>query len=174
VLLALAAGLWLTPLRGYVEPSRLIAAARGLQQSPVAAIVVVLAFGLLSSLMVPVNMLIAATGIVFGPLVGFGYALLGTLTSAVLQFAAGAALGYPVIARVAGPRLSRLRGHLVRRGILAVATTHVLPIAPFGLLNVLAGAAGIRFRDFLFGTALAMIPGALLVAGLGGHLATLM
>lgn len=174
VLLALAAGLWLTPLRELIAPVRLIAAARGLQQSPAAVIVVVLAFGLLSSLMVPVNALVAVTGLVFGPLVGGGYALLGTLLSAAFQFAAGALLGEPVVARGVGPRLGRLRGRLVRRGVLAVAATHVLPIAPFGLLNLLAGAAGIRFRDFLLGTALAMTPGVLLVAGLGGQLARLL
>lgn len=170
VLAALCALLWLTPLRQHLDPSRLLAAARGFRENPAAPLVVVLAFGLLSSLMFPVNGLIALTGLAFGPRLGALYALLATLSAAALQFVAGARLGSDAVSRLAGARVTKLRGHLVRRGIWAVAATHVLPVAPFGLANLLAGASGIRFRDFALGTALAMTPGVLIVAGLGGQL----
>lgn len=170
VLVALCALLWLTPLRQHLDPARLLAEAHSFRQSPAAPLVVVLAFGLLSSLMFPVNGLIALTGLAFGPWIGAAYALLAVLAAAVAQFAAGARLGGDAVARIGGARAMKLRGHLVRRGIWAVAATHVLPVAPFGLANLLAGASGIRFRDFMLGTALAMTPGVMIVAGLGGQL----
>lgn len=169
-LAALCALLWLTPLRQHLDPARLLAAAHSFRRSPAAPLAVILAFGLLSSLMFPVNGLIALTGLAFGPRVGAFYALLATLAAAVMQFAAGARLGGDAVARIGGARATKLRGHLVRRGIWAVAATHVLPVAPFGLANLLAGASGIRFRDFVLGTTLAMTPGVLIVAGLGGQL----
>lgn len=174
VLAALLAAVWLTPLRHHVEPKRVLEAARGFQHSPLAPFVVIGVFGLLSSLMVPVNGLIAATGLAFGPLVGGGYALAGTFLAAAIQFLVGARLGGDAVARMTGPRAVKLRHQLAKRGIWAVIVSHVLPVAPFCLLNMLCGAWGVRFRDFVLGTALAMTPGVLIVAGLGSQIARLL
>jgi len=35
----------------------------------------------------------------------------------------------------------------------------IVPVAPFTVVNLVAGASHIRFRDFLIGTVLGMIPG---------------
>jgi uncharacterized membrane protein YdjX (TVP38/TMEM64 family) len=35
----------------------------------------------------------------------------------------------------------------------------MLPIAPFSIVNVVAGASHIRWRDFLLGTLLGLLPG---------------
>ena len=45
-----------------------------------------------------------------------------------------------------------------------------LPVAPFTVINVLAGASAIRFRDYLVGTALGMGPGVAAVTLLGDRL----
>jgi len=42
---------------------------------------------------------------------------------------------------------------------LATATVRIVPIAPFGVVNLVAGASHVRLRDFLVGTVLAMAPG---------------
>jgi uncharacterized membrane protein YdjX (TVP38/TMEM64 family) len=39
----------------------------------------------------------------------------------------------------------------------------LLPLAPFTLTNLVAGASGIRIRDFTLGTALGMAPGILAI-----------
>ena len=44
-------------------------------------------------------------------------------------------------------------------GLLAVLVVRMLPIAPFSIVNVVAGASHIRWRDFLFGTFLGLMPG---------------
>lgn len=36
---------------------------------------------------------------------------------------------------------------------------HVVPVAPFTIVNVVAGASHIGWRDFIIGTALGMLPG---------------
>ena len=45
-----------------------------------------------------------------------------------------------------------------------------MPIAPFTVVNVVAGASAIRFRDYLVGTALGMGPGIAAVTLLGDRL----
>jgi len=49
--------------------------------------------------------------------------------------------------------------------------TRLLPVAPFTMVNVLAGALQIRFRDYLIGTALGMAPGIIITVTFAHHLA---
>ncbi|MCI3952482.1 MAG: rane protein, partial [Burkholderiales bacterium] len=65
------------------------------------------------------------------------------------------------VRRLAGARLNRLSKQLARRGIIAIAAVRLLPLAPFTIVNVVAGASHISLRDFLIGTAIGMSPGIL-------------
>jgi phospholipase D1/2 len=61
-------------------------------------------------------------------------------------------------------RLNRLSRRLARRGVLAIVTVRVVPVAPFTVINLVAGASHIRFRDFLLGSVLGLTPGIFAVA----------
>lgn len=172
-LLALAGALRFTPLRELVDPDRLARALAALAESPLAPLVIAVAYGVLTFLMVPVNALILATGLAFGPWLGAGYALIGALTAASLNYGAGKLLGRRALDRVTSPRAQRLSAGLARRGVLAVIACRLVPIAPFGLMNMLAGASPLAYRDFLLGTTLGMTPGILLIAGFGHQLGRL-
>ena len=50
------------------------------------------------------------------------------------------------------------------RGILALATLRLIPVAPFSIVNAVAGASHIRGRDFLVGTVIGELPGLLGIA----------
>jgi uncharacterized membrane protein YdjX (TVP38/TMEM64 family) len=54
-----------------------------------------------------------------------------------------------------------LQRQLVARGVLAVFTVRLLPVGNFTLINVAAGALRIRFRDFMLGNLLGLLPGVL-------------
>jgi uncharacterized membrane protein YdjX (TVP38/TMEM64 family) len=62
---------------------------------------------------------------------------------------------------------------MARQGVLAMALVRNLPVAPFGLVNLIAGASHIHFRDYLLGTALGMLPGVLAITLLGDSLGRL-
>jgi len=114
--------------------------------------------------MFPVILLIAATGIAFGPLLGPVYAMAGCLASASTGFAIGRWMGLRRITQLGGERMTRVTGTLKRNGTLAVFLVRKIP-APFTLVNIVVGASMIRFRDFIIGTVLGM--GAFVV-GLAG------
>ena len=61
--------------------------------------------------------------------------------------------------RLAGSRLNRITRRLAKKGVMAIAVVRLLPIAPFSVVNAVAGASHIRLRDFMLGTALGMAPG---------------
>jgi len=59
---------------------------------------------------------------------------------------------------------------VARQGLLAIVTLRVVPVAPFSVINLVAGASHIRLRDFLIGTLLGMAPGALALTVFSGQL----
>jgi uncharacterized membrane protein YdjX (TVP38/TMEM64 family) len=52
-----------------------------------------------------------------------------------------------------------LERRIAKRGVIAIALIRKVPVAPFTLVNMAIGALGIRYRDFILGTALGMLPG---------------
>ena len=49
----------------------------------------------------------------------------------------------------------------------------MVPIAPFSIVNVVAGASKLSLRDFMLGTVLGMAPGIAVMAALGAQIADL-
>jgi phospholipase D1/2 len=131
--------------------------------------IVAASFVVLGLLLVPVVLLIAATGVAFGPWLGPLYAMAGSLASASVGFAIGRRLGMRRVEQLAGPRVARVAAILQRNGTLAVFLLRKIPL-PFLLANMIAGAAPLRYRDFLIGTLLGMTAIVVALAGFGYHL----
>jgi uncharacterized membrane protein YdjX (TVP38/TMEM64 family) len=160
--LVVAAWKWLPSIALNLDELTAWLAAR--RQAWYALPVVMLAFVVLGLAMVPVILLIALTGIVFGPLLGPVYAMAGCLASASTGFAIGRWMGVQRVTQLGGERISRMVHAVRRNGTLAVFLVRKVP-APFTLVNIVVGASAIRFRDFIVGTVLGM--GAFVV-GLAG------
>jgi uncharacterized membrane protein YdjX (TVP38/TMEM64 family) len=134
---------------------------------------VILAFVALGLAMVPVLLLITATGIAFGPVLGPLYAMLGSLASASIGFAIGRWVGPRRVEYWGGERIRRVTGALRRNGTLAVYLIRKVP-APFTLVNIVVGASTVRYRDFLVGTLLGMLAIVVALAGFGYQLTELL
>lgn len=131
---------------------------------------VLAAFSLSTLVFVPVNMMIAATGALFGPLLGFSYALAGALLAAGMNFAIGRGLGREWVRRLASRRVNAINKRLGQHGLLAMTVLRLLPVAPFTVVNLVAGASEIRTRDYLLGTLFGMAPGVALMSVFGDRL----
>ncbi len=131
--------------------------------------VVVLTFVVLGVAMVPVILLITATGIAFGPLLGPVYSMAGCLASASAGFAIGRWMGLQRVRQLGGERTTRITQLLKRNGTLAVFLVRKVP-APFTLANIIIGASTVRFSDFIVGTVLGMGAFVVALAGFGYQL----
>jgi len=172
ILLATIAIIWhWTPLRHYVNLNGLIAIARSFESLPFTPLIVLAGYVVGGLLLVPVTLLIAVTGIVFGPLLGGVYAISGALLSASLSYWLGRWLGRDVVRGLVGTRVNRLSERIAKRGVLAMTIVRLLPVAPFTVVNVVAGASHIRFGDYLMGTFLGMAPGIIVTVMFVHHLA---
>jgi uncharacterized membrane protein YdjX (TVP38/TMEM64 family) len=112
----------------------------------------------------PVTLLIMATIIVYGPWWGGWYALLGTTFSAVTMFLIGHLLGKNVVGKFSGGLINRVNERLSRSGLVAVIVFRVIPVAPFSLINLIAGVSAVSLRDFFLGTLIGIIPGITAIA----------
>ena len=170
VLLGIALAWRYTPLSGLVTADNVRAVLKAVRGEPWAIVVVVLVFVLAGAIVFPLNILILTTAAVFGPWLGILYGGAGTVSSGLVMFLIGSRLGREALYRMLGERWRHGLESVRKRGLLAVVTFRLLPIAPFTLVNLAAGASGIRFVDFLVGTLIGMLPGLVLLSVMGDRI----
>lgn len=159
-LLALAAAWRWTPLNEWLSPERIRGLLSTFHDDPVTrAAVAVTGFIVASILMVPLTLLAVFGGMIFGGAWGFVYVASSALLSAALAFGMGRFLNRNAVQRLSGGRLERLSRRLSDRGVLAVAVLRLIPVAPFTVFNLVAGASSLKFRHYMIGSLIGLIPG---------------
>lgn len=156
-----------TPLSTLTSPRTIGAWFADIAANPAAPAIVLAVFVVGGLLVFPVTLLIAATAATFGPWLGFAYAAAGAIASAMLTYGVGVLIGRETLESVLGPRLNRIRRAITRHGVLAIATVRMVPVAPFTVVNLAAGASRIPFVDYMLGTIVGMLPGLILMSALG-------
>ena len=158
------AALWRwTPLGDWINLDTAAAAGQWIDNRPFTPLLVMAIYVVAGSIGVPITLMIIATVMVFGPWTGMFYALVGAELSALATFFIGHLLGRDAVKRFAGRRVNRFSKILARRGIITIITLRIIPVAPFSVINVIAGVSDIRFRDFAVGSLIGMIPGVIAI-----------
>ncbi|HWF76739.1 MAG TPA: VTT domain-containing protein [Caulobacteraceae bacterium] len=139
-----------------------------LAKGPWALPVAVAAFAVLAFLGAPQVVLIAAAAVVFGPWTGSLYSWIGTFVSALIGLELGRLFGGRLIRDLNSRGVDRFIALVGRNGFMASLIIRLVPAAPFIVVNMAAGAARVRRRDFALGTAIGIVPKILLTAFTGG------
>jgi uncharacterized membrane protein YdjX (TVP38/TMEM64 family) len=159
VLVAIVLAFWrFSPLGELRDPLRLGVMLDQLSASPWAGPIVVAGFLIGSFIVFPVTAMIAAAGIALGPTSGFLWASIGSLVGATVTYGIARMLPEKTIENWVGPWVGKMGRRFERGGIVTVMVARNLPIAPFTLINLVAGGARLPYRDFLIGTILGMGP----------------
>jgi uncharacterized membrane protein YdjX (TVP38/TMEM64 family) len=161
VLIGLALAWRYSPLAHVVSPESVVELAQAFARNWWAPLVLMAAYTPASLVMFPRPLITLAAVMAFGPWEGLTYAMTGVILAGIFGYALGRLFHRDTARRLAGPRLGRVTALVKRRGIVAVALVRVVPIAPYLVVNVVMGAMRIRFVDFVVGTFLGMLPGAL-------------
>ncbi|HKH43396.1 MAG TPA: VTT domain-containing protein [Thermoanaerobaculia bacterium] len=126
---------------------------RGVWWSPAALIA---GYVLLSPVGFPPSPLMVAGGVIFGPVYGAVYNLIGIFLGAASTYYLGRHLGRDLVLHLAGKQMKRVERALTRRGgVWSLAGVRFLPL-PFALVNYAAALAGIRPGLFLGSTLLGL------------------
>ena len=121
-------------------------------------------FALALTVAIPLTFLTLVALVAFGPWAGLGCVMAGAMIGATASYGLGHVLGRQALERLAGARVNLLSQRLASRGVLAVIVLRLVPVAPFAVINMVAGASHIRLRDLLVGTAIGMAPSTLAMA----------
>lgn len=172
-LLGLALAWSYTSLSGFADEGRISTLLSAYSQSIWGPLFAIAAFVVGGLVVFPILVLIAATAAALGPWLGFFTAMAGALLSALVLFSIGRVLGRERLQHLLGRRAARIQERIVGRGILAVVVIRMIPVAPYSIVNVVAGASTLPLRDFMVGTLLGITPGILAMAVLGAQIADL-
>jgi phospholipase D1/2 len=164
----------LTPLPALASPERLLEQAQAVRGSVAAPVLVPVLFVALSLVFVPLFVLRATIVLVFGPLLGPVYAILSVAVAALVGHALGSRLGAPALERLGGARIGKIKARMQRCGVLSIAALRLVPLGPHMLVAAVAGAARMPRSAFVAGTVLGMMPGLIVLAGLGAKLEALL
>lgn len=127
----------------------------------------ILSYTVLTALSVPGAMLMTlAAGFLFGPWLGGLYALIGATAGAGLVFLAARA-GLSNLADHAGTHVQRLKAGFREDALSYLLVLRLVPVFPFWLVNLVAGASGMSLAVYLTATFFGMIPGVFVYAGIG-------
>jgi len=115
----------------------------------------------------PQWVLIGAAVLTFGPVLGSLISWAATLISALCNFALGKAMGGERLRARLGERAGKWVDRVSDEGLMAALLVRLVPVAPFVLINLAAGASTMRARDFAIGTAIGIIPKIVAIALFG-------
>ncbi len=172
LLLAFAAVWRYTPLAAWADVDQVIEWARHFSVYPWAALVVIAAYTPASIVLFPRPLITLFAVVAFGATLGFVYAFSGVMFASLATYLLGRTLGRSAVRKIAGKRLNRLSTVMRERGLLAMTAVRLVPLAPFSVVNVVAGAIHVRLWHFVVGSAIGILPGTLVATIFGDQLAT--
>ena len=111
-----------------------------------------------------------SAGLLFGPLLGIGIALLASTLSAVIALLLVRAAGWQLNRLVDHPRVDALNARLQRRSWPTVLSMRMIPLVPFSVLNYAVGTSAIRVLPFTLATVLGLLPGTAAIVVFGDAL----
>lgn len=172
VIAGLTAAWRFTPLAQVVTPERILDWAQDFGSRGWAPLLVMALYTPACLVMFPRPLITLGAVIAFGPWLGFGYALAGICVSAVVTYHLGRRMRRDTVRRLAGPKLDRMIEVLKKYGLLAMTLLRLVPIAPFAVESIVAGAIHMRLRDVVLGTAIGLVPGTLATTVFGDAIET--
>jgi phospholipase D1/2 len=158
-LVALALAWKFTPLADYLTRDNALAWARAARENRWAPVAVILAYTPAAMLMLPRPFLTLLTIIAFGRWLGFAYGAAGILLAAMVTYYAGRLMRRRTVLRFAGEGFEDTAKVLREHGIAAVFASNQVPVPPFFLQGIIAGAIRIPAWQYAAGSFLGMLPG---------------
>jgi uncharacterized membrane protein YdjX (TVP38/TMEM64 family) len=126
-------------------------------------------------LFLPGSVLTIGAGLVCGLLPGTIAVSLGATSGASLAFIVGRTIARKWVESkvAANPKFQAIDRAVGSGGFKIVLLTRLSPVFPFNLLNYAYGLSRVRFRDYLIGSWLGMLPGTVMYVYIGSTLKSL-
>lgn len=136
---------------------------RNYASHPATPFLAVPAFVIGSLVVAPVTGMIAVCALLFEPMVASLTAIAGTLAATLVNYKLGEYFSDAISAKIPKAVARRIDAIAQSSDVLSLTGLRLIPIAPFTIVNIAVGIAGVSLRQFLAATLLAMGPGVLFI-----------
>ncbi len=131
---------------------------------------IILLFILSGIVLFPVTILITITAAIFGSSMGLALSIVGTLLSASIGYYIGRKISITKSQTMFGIKFKQFKEKIRDSGVAGVSIIRMLPVAPFGLMNILFGMNGVAFSSYIAGTLFGILPGTVALSLFGSSL----
>lgn len=133
-----------------------------------ATLIFIAAYTLAVAVSIPgATILTIAGGFLFGIVGGSILVVISATVGALVPFVAARTALADILRRKAGRRLNKMEQGFRENAISYMLFLRLLPIFPFWLINVAAGALGVRMSTFSWTTLVGIIPGTVVYVSVG-------
>ncbi len=175
ILPLITGGIWMSILTGffyykYTTGATSLSIAQSLYQflvaSPWGPVVYIIVYAIRPVIFFPATLLTFMSGALFGVGGGFLYTMIGENLSANIAYGIGKIFGRSILKGESTGLLSDLQTRFQKDSFIPTLLTRFL-FLPFDLVNYAAGILRVQWKGFFWGTAIGIIPGALvfIIAG---------
>lgn len=145
------------------DPRSMLSSLKAAVDHPIAPLAVIPAFVAGSLMIAPVTGMVALCALLFEPWIASFSATVGILAATAVNHWLGGRYHNALMQRVPDRITDRISSLAASSDIWSLAGLRLLPIAPFTLINIVIGAAGVALRPFMVGTLLALGPTTVLI-----------
>jgi uncharacterized membrane protein YdjX (TVP38/TMEM64 family) len=140
-----------------------------------APLIYILLYSLAPALFMPGLPLTILGGMLFGPVWGVVYTIVGATSGACVAFLIARYLGRDWVSRkMTGDRWQKLDADVARHGWKIVALTRLIPLFPFNLLNYAFGITRIPFFHYTLTSFICMLPATIAYVSLSSSVGQLL
>lgn len=165
-LLAVLGGVFYFHKSGYIGPEQVVVFLK--LHPALAPIVFMLIYAIMAAALLPTMPFNLAAGFLWGTYVGTAYTIIGATSGALVAFIASRYLFRERVSKILQGRAWRWLDNEIRhKGWRTVAFTRVNPIFPFGPVNWFFGVSSISLGNYLWATAVFIMPPALAISAIG-------
>jgi uncharacterized membrane protein YdjX (TVP38/TMEM64 family) len=112
-------------------------------------------------LVLPSTALNLTGGAIFGPWLGTFWTSIAAVVAAIASFIFARTIGYDAVAKRLAGRWQAIDAEVRQGGVYYMFAIRLVPIMPYGLVNLAAGLSSVSFKDYLIGTVLGTVPSVL-------------
>ncbi len=143
--------------------------------NPVSSIAVfMLTYVIAVALSLPVGSLLTIVGgFLFGAWLGTTYVVIAATIGATVVYLAARYAFYDLMHAKAGNTIRRMEAGFAENAFSYLMVLRLVPLFPFWLVNLVPALLGVKFRSFVLGTAIGIIPGTFVYVSIGDGLGAL-
>lgn len=139
-----------------------------MQNMVLAAVLFMVVYAAATALSLPGGAILSiAAGFLFGTFYGTLWAVIGSTVGAVGIFLAARSTVGSVLRERTGPWLKKLERGFNENALSYLLVLRLMPVFPFFVVNLVPAFLGMRFRVYVLGTILGIIPGTFVFVSVG-------